>query len=283
MFDDARERSTTVALVRTVRDSLREAAGRSRVMNTVGDVGGSRARERSRVTDSIRTLGIAMAGSVLGRLLEGVRSRVDGIHRRSRSVQFGTRLRRYLESSFGYRWLTAEPNPDVVVIDLRDTWTVGPGIAALERSIPKATAASPASVVASTAGTIGSIARHRPIALASALAFPAIGGSLGTLTVDGSLTLPLLVVHVTLTAFAAFGCRSRRSLEEVLDSQIGNWVTAAFEPPEPPTPAEGRVENESEKTNDNDRPNDSSILDEWPGIEHMTDYQLDGEDSSDDQ
>lgn len=28
--------------------------------------------------------------------------------------------------SYCYRWLTAEPDPDVIVIDLRETWTVGP-------------------------------------------------------------------------------------------------------------------------------------------------------------
>ena len=32
-----------------------------------------------------------------------------------------------------YRWLTAEPDPDVIVIDLRETWTVGPVIAVVDR------------------------------------------------------------------------------------------------------------------------------------------------------
>jgi hypothetical protein len=33
---------------------------------------------------------------------------------------------RWLSGSALYRWLTAEPEPDVIVIDLRETWTVGP-------------------------------------------------------------------------------------------------------------------------------------------------------------
>jgi hypothetical protein len=31
-----------------------------------------------------------------------------------------------------WRWLTAEPDPDVIVIDLRETLTVGPVIAVLD-------------------------------------------------------------------------------------------------------------------------------------------------------
>jgi len=37
-----------------------------------------------------------------------------------------------VRSSYLYRWLTKEPEPDVIVIDLRETWVVGPLIAALD-------------------------------------------------------------------------------------------------------------------------------------------------------
>jgi hypothetical protein len=32
-----------------------------------------------------------------------------------------------------YQWLTAEPEPEVIVIDLRDSYTVGPILAILDR------------------------------------------------------------------------------------------------------------------------------------------------------
>lgn len=44
-----------------------------------------------------------------------------------------TRLATVTRDSWLYRWLTAEPEPEVVVIDLRETYTVGPLIAALDR------------------------------------------------------------------------------------------------------------------------------------------------------
>jgi len=37
--------------------------------------------------------------------------------------------------SFLYRWLTKEPEPEVIVIDLRETWTVGPFITLLDAFI----------------------------------------------------------------------------------------------------------------------------------------------------
>lgn len=43
------------------------------------------------------------------------------------------RLADVARSSFLYRWLTSEPDPDIVVIDLRETWTVGPFVTVLDR------------------------------------------------------------------------------------------------------------------------------------------------------
>lgn len=42
-------------------------------------------------------------------------------------------VKRWGRHSLLYRWLTKEPDPDVIVIDLRETSTVGPIIALLDR------------------------------------------------------------------------------------------------------------------------------------------------------
>ena len=36
-------------------------------------------------------------------------------------------------NSLIYRWLTKEPEPEVIVIDLRETWSVGPFIRTIDR------------------------------------------------------------------------------------------------------------------------------------------------------
>jgi hypothetical protein len=42
----------------------------------------------------------------------------------------------WLRNSALYRWLTTEPEAEVVVIDLRETYTVGPLVALLDRLVP---------------------------------------------------------------------------------------------------------------------------------------------------
>jgi hypothetical protein len=51
----------------------------------------------------------------------------------ARSAQVIERGAQWLTGSILYRWLTAEPEPDVIVIDLRETWTVGPLLDLLDR------------------------------------------------------------------------------------------------------------------------------------------------------
>ncbi|MXR41842.1 hypothetical protein GRX01_10905 [Halobaculum sp. WSA2] len=60
--------------------------------------------------------------------------------RSSSLTAFARRVGEFTRHSFFYRWLTKEPEPEVIVIDLRETWTVGPIIAlldwAIERTLP---------------------------------------------------------------------------------------------------------------------------------------------------
>lgn len=49
-----------------------------------------------------------------------------------RSSTVGEVMTSWIEGSALYRWLTTEPEPEVIVIDLRETWTVGPVVAVLD-------------------------------------------------------------------------------------------------------------------------------------------------------
>ncbi|MDQ2072856.1 hypothetical protein ACODNH_04975 [Haloarcula sp. NS06] len=48
----------------------------------------------------------------------------------------GARASEFLRESYCYRWLTKEPEPEVIVIDLRETYAVGLFIALLDRLVP---------------------------------------------------------------------------------------------------------------------------------------------------
>ena len=53
--------------------------------------------------------------------------------RQSRLFGLACRTRQFVEGAWVYRWLTTDPDPDVVVIDLRETRTVGPLLALGQR------------------------------------------------------------------------------------------------------------------------------------------------------
>lgn len=170
------------------------------------------------------------------RLLTAISTRLESAVRRSRITALGRLIRRYVMASFCYRWLTAEPDPEVIVIDLRDTKTVGPIIAVLDRLLAGLARATATSAIAAGATTVAAHGRERPIAVAGLVALPAIAVSLIGLAAAGTLTTPLLVGHLLATALAALGCRSQQSLAELRETKTARVLAAAFEPPAPPEP-----------------------------------------------
>lgn len=100
--------ATSDSPLANVRRRFRTALAESRLRTTL-----------AAAADTSRTLAVP---AVLGRAAAHAR-----VTRGLRAVK------RWGRHSFLYRWLTKEPDPDVVVIDLRETSTVGPIIAVLDR------------------------------------------------------------------------------------------------------------------------------------------------------
>ncbi len=118
-LEDAADRSTVITALRT-------ALATSRVCAAVRTVtAGVRARWR-RLHGS---LGASRSVVTLGHISRSLTT----TGRSSTARSLTGRLSRWAQASALYRWLTAEPDPDVVVIDLRDTYAVGPVISVLDR------------------------------------------------------------------------------------------------------------------------------------------------------
>lgn len=116
---DAADRSTVVTALRT-------ALAASRVRAAVRTVAaGARARWRG----ARAWLAPSRAAATVDRVSEGLMTAGQSSTTRS----LAGRLSRWVRASYLYRWLTAEPDPDVVVIDLRETYAVGPVVALLDR------------------------------------------------------------------------------------------------------------------------------------------------------
>lgn len=74
--------------------------------------------------------------------------------------RLGDRIGGAVRTSFLYRWLTKEPEPDVIVIDLRETYTIGPIIALLDRVIDWLAPAWRASMPKRALDRVGAVAER---------------------------------------------------------------------------------------------------------------------------
>ncbi|OTF01202.1 hypothetical protein [Halorubrum sp. SD683] len=160
-----------------------------------------------------------------------------GVRRAARESRLGRLSRRTADAvrdSYLYRWLTAEPDPDVIVIDLRETWTVGPFIrlldAVLDRLLPALDDSRLAAAV--RAGVRQTLAAP---AVAVGLALLAAGLALGLASVAaGTLGTTRLVVAGGLVAAGVLATRERRSWAALRETRPVELLVAALEPPEPP-------------------------------------------------
>ena len=61
---------------------------------------------------------------------------IDGSWTVDAARTLGARTSAFAQGSYCYRWLTKEPDPEVIIIDLRETYAVGPFITLLDKLIP---------------------------------------------------------------------------------------------------------------------------------------------------
>lgn len=144
----------------------------------------------------------------------------------------GARIETVIRASFLYQWLTAEPDPEVIVIDLRETYTVAPFIALLDWFIRGFETAARGSGVVHGIRLIGRHFVATPIRLTGIGLVSLSATWLLLALVEGSTTW--MAVAAVSTLIGVLATRDRRSLEEVQDTRAYKLLAAAFEPPEPP-------------------------------------------------
>lgn len=125
--DDEEHRSVGA----TVRDRIRTGFDASRVGRTA-----------MRVRERIRGAAAAVETAANRSALASVGSSLERGYEASRLSAAAATLSTWVRNSWLYGWLTAEPEPDVIVIDLRETRTIGPVISVLDRVVPRAASAA---------------------------------------------------------------------------------------------------------------------------------------------
>ena len=173
----------------------------------------------------------------------------------ARLTDFLRAAQRAVSESALYGWLTAEPDPDVIVIDLRETRTVGPVIRIIDRVFAALAASTPSSRVARGGRSLITMFKTRPLKLFGAVILVgALGGLLGG-ALTGTLSVPQAIVLFILALLAIPGIRSEIPLTELRETALITTLADAFEPPEPPaTNRSTDQRNETDDENNSDTP-----------------------------
>ena len=176
------------------------------------------------------------------------------------------RLSSVVRASYLYRWLTAEPDPDVIVIDLRETWTVGPVIAILDWLFAQFEDAAKGSriVALATTGYERTLAAPLRVGGLAALVAAALAGLLGV--VSGGRTT--LFVAAALLAIGTLGLFEDRSWAELRQTRPVELLVAALEPPAPPESEQRQPANDGEAAQpDTDEPEGNARDDPHQGVD----------------
>jgi len=181
------------------------------------------------------------------------------------------RLSSVVRASYLYRWLTAEPDPDVIVIDLRETWTVGPVIAILDWLFAQFEDAVEGSRVVALAAVVYERTLAAPIRVGglATLVAAALVGLLGVVSGGRSA----LFVAAALIAVGTLGLFEDRSWGELRQTRPVELLVAALEPPTPPESAQRQPANDSEATQaDTHEPEGNSRDDPHQGVDREVAY-----------
>src|SRR6056297_722495 len=133
------------------------------------------------------------------RFLTSLPDRIGAALEKSRLRELGNKLTSYVRASYCYQWLTAEPEPDVIVIDLRETYTVGPFIRLLDTVIDELETGYANSQAESIISKITAAIQAQPIRLLGIVGLACVPLSLLTLTLTGSISTILFAIHLVAT------------------------------------------------------------------------------------
>ncbi|RKD98083.1 hypothetical protein [Halopiger aswanensis] len=191
--------------------------------------------------------------------IETVEQRLRTGVERSRLASTVRTLGRYVRHSWVYRWLTAEPDPEVIVIDLRETYTVGPFIRLLDRIFEQCARATASSRAVEFSHRVEDQFRARPLrVLGTAILGGVVFSGLVSIVL-GQIGTGWVIGHAVLAGLAVLGLRSERTLEDLTETRAWELPVAAFEPPEPPTETEiAEGTDESRSVDDSEPASDDS-------------------------
>lgn len=176
------------------------------------------ALEESRIYRGLRRLGTTLREAPQS-------SRVAGL-----LTWFGRATR----ESWLYRWLTKEPEPEVIVIDLRETWTVGPFIALLDWAIGGLSSTYENSLTEQFVSGVARRLYRAPIRYISLMFLGFLIPAAGVLIITGEQYRVSILGLSILVIVALLGLFIDLSWPTIRQSKPIQLLITALEPPDPP-------------------------------------------------
>jgi hypothetical protein len=138
---------------------------------------------------------------------------------------------RWARRSVLFRSLTTEPDPAVVVVDLRETATVGWLATLLDRIGPAVSRARSRSRAERALEACSSAIREAPVRVVSLVVAAATVGFVAVAGAAGRLSVPVVVTAASLLVAAALGTTVRTPWERLADARTVGLLRTALAPP----------------------------------------------------
>jgi hypothetical protein len=177
---------------------------------------------------------VARSSSTVTQWVQDVGREVGTFARHSRLATTAGWTERAVRASWLYRWLTAEPEPDVVVIDLRETVVVGPVLSLLDRLLGPLVRHGTRARVGTVLTRLSERFAAHPVAGASTVALAAVLATLLVLVGLGTPSPSAVGIRLVALSLALAGTRIRVSGDELRNAYAYELLVALLAPPEPP-------------------------------------------------
>ncbi|WP_418284183.1 hypothetical protein [Halorubrum sp. DTA46] len=148
----------------------------------------------------------------------------------------GRRLGSWIRASALYQWLTAEPDPEVIVIDLRETRTVGPVLRLLDRAVGRLGDAAGTSRAVSAGQRAEVSLRTAPLPSVG-IVVAVLGVAIAASGLRGGVSLLSVAVGLGLAVAGLLAMRDDRDWATLRETRPMTLARAAFTPPDPPESA----------------------------------------------
>lgn len=136
-------------------------------------------------------------------------------------------------SSFLFRWFAAEPEPDVIVIDLEETIVLGPFVGALDTVVGTFRTERHRSAADECGSRLVKHLDESPVRAAGIVVLTATVTASAVPLADGSLTTDDLYLRLGIALIALLWLRSEASLDDLRATRAARVLRAILEPPEP--------------------------------------------------